>query len=86
MERRADARFTAAPLQLCGNDARVVEHEHVPAAQQLRQVAHPAIAERCRVAFDQQHARGIARTYRTQRDTFVGKFEIEEVNFHRPRL
>ena len=82
MQRRADARFAATPLELRGDHARIVEHQHIACAQQPRQVAHAAILERPVVAHH-EHARGIARPRWTQRDPFGRKFEIEKVDFHR---
>ena len=50
-------------------------------------VARPPLAPQPAICpFDQQHARGIARTRRAQRDPVGGKVEIEGINSHRAPL
>ncbi len=65
----------------CGNDARIVEHERIAGAQQVRQLAHDAVGARRAGAYDQE-PRGIARAHRMQRDAILGQLEVEEVCTH----
>ncbi|GGN45477.1 hypothetical protein GCM10011349_11590 [Novosphingobium indicum] len=81
MQGRADPGFAAPSLKLGRNDARVVEHQHVPLPEQHREIPHVTIRER-RASFDYKHARGIARPRRTQGDPLLRKVEIEEVYTH----
>ena len=81
MQRCADFRFTPAALELGGNHAGIVEHQHIASAQQPRQVAHRQVLKRARSSHQQQPRR-IARTRRAQGYPFWRKLEIEQVNAH----
>ncbi|GGC19850.1 hypothetical protein GCM10011371_04440 [Novosphingobium marinum] len=81
MERCADTRLPPTTLELRGDDARVVEDQHVALAKDGRQVAHAAILEDASSPH-KQHARRIARTRRAQGDPLGRQFEIEKVYAH----
>ena len=63
------------------NDLGVVEDQHVARPQEIRQVADAQILE-SGLRPDHEHARGIARLRRTERDAALGQIEIEEVDAH----
>ena len=79
----------AAPphaFQRGGDDARVVEHQRIALAQQLRQVAHAAVRERRLARRHHEHARRVARARRVQRDPLLRQLEIEQVRAHQLTL
>ena len=79
---RADPCLAPAAFQLGGNDARVVEHQHIARAQQAGQIADVMIEQRPGAARHQQQPRRIARPRGAQGDVFRRKVEIEQVNAH----
>jgi hypothetical protein len=64
-----------------GNDLGVVEDQHVPGPEQVRQVADDAILQRL-AGSNHEHARTIARFRRAERDPVVRQLEVEEVDAH----
>jgi len=68
------------PFELGGNDPRVVEHQHVAAPQQPRQVGHGTIGDV--FAGHREQPRRIARAGGPQRDPLCGKVEVEQINAH----
>ena len=76
----ADPGLAPSAFELGGDDARVVEHQHVAAPKQGRQILHIVIGDGA--AFDPEQPRRVARVRRPQRDPIGGKVEIEEVDAH----
>ena len=80
VQRRADLRLAASPLELRGDHARVVEHQAVAGTQFSRQVANDAVARR--IAVEHQQPCRIARRCRPQRDPLGRQLEIEKLDLH----
>src|SRR5690606_23307497 len=81
VQRRANAGHSALPLQLSGNDARVIEHQHVACPKELGEIAYLAVLERAFAASD-QHTRRITRARGAQSDAFRRQFEVEQIDAH----
>ena len=76
----ADPRLAAPAFELGGDDAGVVEHQHVAAPQQRRQIEDGLVGDASPV--DQQQPRRIARARGPQRDPVGRELEIEKVDAH----
>ena len=74
VQRNADPGGAARSLELRRNDTRVVHHEQIAGAQQIRQIAHVPIAQR--VPYHQQPRR-VPRHRRMLRDMFRREMKIE---------
>ena len=80
VQRHADPRLAAPAFELGGDDARVVEHQHVAGAQQVGEVGDAAVAQP--LALDDQHARRVARARGAEGDAVGGQVEVEQVDLH----
>ena len=66
-----------------GNDAGVVDNNHVARPQQAGQIADaPVDQQRVALWIDVEQARAFARLCRPQRDPFFGEFKIENIDAH----
>ena len=65
------------------DDARVVDDEQIPRAQQLRQLAEAVVAHAARGAAERHQPRRIALGERGLGDLRGGKLEVEVGQFHR---
>ena len=81
VQRGANARFSAHAFELRRDDAGIVEHQHIAAPQQLRQVANATVGK-IALATHNQHPRRIARPHRAQSDVFRRKVKVEQVYAH----
>ncbi len=77
----AAARLTSA--QPGRNDPRIVEHQQIIGAQELRQVAHGPVLERAAVAREHHQARSVALGERLLRDERLGQLVVEVRETHR---
>ena len=78
-----DFQFTARGLaggEAGGDDAGTVEHQQVPGPQQVRQVAHDAMAEGS--ARDGHEPGGVTGLHRFLGDEVLGQVVIEEGGIH----
>jgi hypothetical protein len=77
---RSDPGLSAPPFELGGDDARIVEDEDVPGAQEIGQVGDPMIREGIRP--DEEQSGRVARLSRPQRDSLGRELEVEQVDAH----
>ncbi len=79
MQRHLDGRRAARAGQPRRDDARVVRHQHIAGAQQLRQIADTPVGDA--IAYHEQPS-GIARLDRMFGDELARQVEIEFVDAH----
>jgi hypothetical protein len=76
----ADPRIAAAAVELGGDDARIVEHQHVAGAQQVGEIGDAAVAQP--VPVDEQHPRRVARARGAKGDAVGRQLKVEQIDVH----